>query len=155
MASFWPRRRCGPTVEGSKTSAEDKHRLYAAQVAKAVGVKRFEQFVFLQHFVLTFDESRHLLFWDPARSSKPFTLRLARTPKSPRQPSAYAARWRGAHHRESRAAAAVKGRAGAAAFRELARRRLSTFWEHYTPVDHRTPEERRRENEDFGSCRAC
>ena len=43
----------------------------------------------------------------------------------------------------------MRGRAGAAAFRELARRRLSTFWEHYTPVDHRTPEERRRENEDL------
>ncbi len=54
-----------PGVEGPDASAEDKHRLYAAQVAKAVGVKSFEQFVFLQHFVLTFDESRHLLFWDP------------------------------------------------------------------------------------------
>ncbi len=48
-----------------KLSAEDKHRLYGAEIAKAVGLKNFEQFVFLQHFVLTFDESRHLLFWDP------------------------------------------------------------------------------------------
>lgn len=54
-----------PALEALEPSAEDKQRLYAAQVAKAVGVKSFEQFVFLQHFVLTFDESRHLLFWDP------------------------------------------------------------------------------------------
>jgi DNA repair exonuclease SbcCD ATPase subunit len=45
-------------------SEEERQRLYATSVAEAVGVKTFEQFVFLQHFVLTFDESRHLLFWD-------------------------------------------------------------------------------------------
>jgi len=32
---------------------------------------------------------------------------------------------------------------------ELARRRLSSFWDHHTPVDQRTPEERRRENEEL------
>jgi hypothetical protein len=30
-----------------------------------IGLASFEQFVFLQHFVLTFDERRQLLFWEP------------------------------------------------------------------------------------------
>jgi len=33
-------------------------------MSKDIGIKSFEQFVFLQHFVFTFDERRHLLFWD-------------------------------------------------------------------------------------------
>lgn len=37
---------------------------YRESLCKDIGVNSFEQFVFLQHFLLTFDESRHLLFWD-------------------------------------------------------------------------------------------
>lgn len=37
---------------------------YREQLCNDVGLTSFEQFVFLQHFLLTFDESRHLLFWD-------------------------------------------------------------------------------------------
>lgn len=54
-----------PALDARAATAEERQGLYAAHVAEAVGVKSFEQFVFLQHFVLTFDESRHLLFWDP------------------------------------------------------------------------------------------
>jgi hypothetical protein len=36
---------------------------YSKQVTEEVGLASFEQLVFLQHFVLTFDERRHLLFW--------------------------------------------------------------------------------------------
>jgi DNA repair exonuclease SbcCD ATPase subunit len=40
------------------------HLHYAEELTKAVGVASFEQIVFLQYFVLTFDERRHLLFWN-------------------------------------------------------------------------------------------
>jgi DNA repair exonuclease SbcCD ATPase subunit len=73
----------GKAIDGSdaRVSAEDNHRLYAAQVAKAVGVKSFEQFVFLQHFVLTFDESRHLLFWDPRALEQALYLAFGTDPE--------------------------------------------------------------------------
>lgn len=38
--------------------------LYKDFFAKDVGVTTFEQYVFLQNFVLTFDESKKLIFWD-------------------------------------------------------------------------------------------
>jgi ABC-type cobalamin transport system ATPase subunit len=37
---------------------------YEHQVTKSIGLEAFEQFVFLQHFLFTFDESRRLLLWD-------------------------------------------------------------------------------------------
>lgn len=41
-----------------------RHDVYANAITGDVGLDSFEQLVFLQHFVLTFDERRHLLFWD-------------------------------------------------------------------------------------------
>tara|TARA_R110002072_G_scaffold128623_13_gene266487 strand:- start:5282 stop:7189 length:1908 start_codon:yes stop_codon:yes gene_type:complete len=41
------------------------HEEFISQLVADIGVASFEQFVFLQHFVLTFDEQRRLLFWDP------------------------------------------------------------------------------------------
>lgn len=41
-----------------------RNQIYQDRIAQDIGVKSFEQFVFLQHFILTFDERRHLLFWD-------------------------------------------------------------------------------------------
>ena len=37
---------------------------YQSLFCRASGLRDFGQFVFLQHFVLTFDERRHLLFWE-------------------------------------------------------------------------------------------
>lgn len=37
---------------------------YKELFAKDIGVTTFEQYVFLQNFVLTFDESKKLIFWD-------------------------------------------------------------------------------------------
>jgi DNA repair exonuclease SbcCD ATPase subunit len=37
--------------------------LYRKEMTRTTGLASFEQLVFLQHFVLTFDERRHLLFW--------------------------------------------------------------------------------------------
>lgn len=42
----------------------ERHREYAKSITSHIGLKTFEQFVFLQHFILTFDERRNLVFWD-------------------------------------------------------------------------------------------
>lgn len=52
-----------PYVDTSQMSDGDKHSYYREEITKDVGLTSFEQLVFLQHFVLTFDERRHLLFW--------------------------------------------------------------------------------------------
>jgi DNA repair exonuclease SbcCD ATPase subunit len=41
----------------------ERHRLYGEQIVADCGLDSFAQLVFLQHFVLTFDERRDLLFW--------------------------------------------------------------------------------------------
>src|SRR5205085_9692268 len=40
------------------------HRSYAARFVLDSGLSTFEEFVFLQHFVFTFDEQRRTLFWN-------------------------------------------------------------------------------------------
>lgn len=50
--------------DGSDMSPKERNQEYAKSVASAVGLGSFEQFVFLQHFVLTFDERRLLLFFE-------------------------------------------------------------------------------------------
>ena len=39
---------------------------YETNITSDIGLEAFAQFVFLQHFLFTFDESRHLLLWDQA-----------------------------------------------------------------------------------------
>ena len=51
----------GVELEGSPTTVNDS---YKNSVATSVGVANFEQFVFLQLFVFTFDEQRNLTFWE-------------------------------------------------------------------------------------------
>jgi len=51
--------------EGNSEKSVRNHKAYKDFVCSASGLASFEQFVFLQHFVLTFDESRRLVLWDP------------------------------------------------------------------------------------------
>jgi energy-coupling factor transporter ATP-binding protein EcfA2 len=51
-------------LDGARLSAEARHEQFGAALAESIGLRSFDQFVFLQHFVFTFDERRHLLFWD-------------------------------------------------------------------------------------------
>lgn len=44
-------------------SGEERQALYASSIVTDCGLESFAQLVFLQHFVLTFDERRQLLFW--------------------------------------------------------------------------------------------
>ena len=43
---------------------EDRQRIYEESVTADVGLGAYSQLAFLQHFVLTFDERRRLIFWD-------------------------------------------------------------------------------------------
>jgi len=45
-------------------SAKDKHDEYKQKLFRECGLSSFEQLSFLNSFVFTFDERRHLLFWD-------------------------------------------------------------------------------------------
>jgi DNA repair exonuclease SbcCD ATPase subunit len=50
--------------DSSDMTGRARQDLYASSLAKAVGLASFQQFAFLQLHLLTFDERRHLLFWD-------------------------------------------------------------------------------------------
>lgn len=53
--------------DGQLAAANEQR--YRDDLCEHVGLKTFQQFVLLQHFLLTFDESRHLIFWDREVSS--------------------------------------------------------------------------------------
>ena len=53
------------TVEYPDDSPEKRHFIYEGLITEQIGLGSFREFVFVQSFVLTFDERRHLLFWDP------------------------------------------------------------------------------------------
>jgi hypothetical protein len=57
-------KRDGKTVVVSRDSGEAIEERYRREVLSASGLPTFAQFVFLYHFVFTFDEGRHLITWD-------------------------------------------------------------------------------------------
>lgn len=53
-------------VDGSIFETEtDRQSQYERQILADMRLQGFDQLSFLQHFVLTFDERRHLIFWNP------------------------------------------------------------------------------------------
>jgi len=58
----------GTTLREQNSDLDDdaRHDLYRDQLVRDCNLGSFEQFVFLQHFLLSFDERRHLIFWDSA-----------------------------------------------------------------------------------------
>lgn len=55
----------GESAEPSDFESQfERDQEYKQFITKKIGLRSFDQFVFLQHLVLTFDESRHLLLWD-------------------------------------------------------------------------------------------
>lgn len=73
---FEPTQLRGLSIRGSGADEEvdradsdaDKsalHERYVARMVEDSGFASFEQIVFIHYFLLTFDERRHLLFWDP------------------------------------------------------------------------------------------
>jgi len=47
--------------EGTEKTGEQRNFEYQQRITQDIGLKSFQQFVFLHHMVFTFDESRHLL----------------------------------------------------------------------------------------------
>ncbi|MFF5536998.1 AAA family ATPase [Streptomyces cinerochromogenes] len=54
----------GEIVSIETNSDERRHEDYKKLLLEDCRLSSFDQFVFIQHFLLTFDERRHLLFWD-------------------------------------------------------------------------------------------
>lgn len=54
----------GSSVDTPVATDEERHTSYVQHLLGDCRLGTFEQFVFLQHFLFTFDERRHLLFWD-------------------------------------------------------------------------------------------
>jgi DNA repair exonuclease SbcCD ATPase subunit len=52
------------TVQYDDQSPEEKHSSYEELLAEGIGLASFRELVFVQSFVMMFDERRHLLFWD-------------------------------------------------------------------------------------------
>jgi len=57
------------TFNSKDSTPELNESHYRKDISEAIGLNSFEQFVLLQHFLFTFDESRHLIFWDRLVSS--------------------------------------------------------------------------------------
>lgn len=51
-------------LNGEDLTPTQRQQSYEQYITKDIGLASFQQFVFLQHFVLTFDERRQLLLWD-------------------------------------------------------------------------------------------
>lgn len=54
---------------------------YRRCMARDIGLASFEQFVFMQHFIFTFDEGRHLLFWDEQATAQTMYLCFGGSPE--------------------------------------------------------------------------
>lgn len=53
------------TISNDPTQdAEGRQKAYEDRIVQDTGLQTYAQFVFLQHFVFSFDENRHLLFWN-------------------------------------------------------------------------------------------
>jgi energy-coupling factor transporter ATP-binding protein EcfA2/hemerythrin superfamily protein len=71
------------STEDRQLSDDDGNALtsaYQTNVLKLVGLEDFAQFVFLMHFVATFDEGRHLLMWDDAALTNALYLAFGADP---------------------------------------------------------------------------
>lgn len=55
----------GQEEDFSNLSPEERQQIYEKILTEQIGLESFRELVFLQCFVFTFDERRHLLFWDP------------------------------------------------------------------------------------------
>jgi DNA repair exonuclease SbcCD ATPase subunit len=66
---FWTKNK--KKIKSVKTdgfSPRELNEIYKAEIAKDMGIDNFDYYVFIQLYVLTFDESRRLIFWDDRAS---------------------------------------------------------------------------------------
>lgn len=57
-------------VDGTALSPIQREKQFKEDFCQDIGMQSFEQFIFFQHFLLTFDEARHLLFWDESAATQ-------------------------------------------------------------------------------------
>jgi len=65
--------------------AEERQQKYERSVVTDIGLQTFAQYVFLQHFVFSFDEHRHLLFWNSRATELVLYLALGLDPNLAKQ----------------------------------------------------------------------
>ena len=58
----------------TNSSPEELNRLYQSTLANDMGIGSFENFVFFQLYVLTFDENRRMLFWNEKASTNTLSM---------------------------------------------------------------------------------
>jgi DNA repair exonuclease SbcCD ATPase subunit len=57
-----------------KNTRENLNEKYKEEITKDMGLMKYEYFIFLQFYVLTFDENRRLLFWDDRSLSNALSI---------------------------------------------------------------------------------
>jgi ABC-type Na+ transport system ATPase subunit NatA/energy-coupling factor transporter ATP-binding protein EcfA2 len=67
--------------DGTRLTPTGRHLRFKELIPEEIGLESFEQFVFLQHFVFTFDERRQLLFWNRAVMGQALHLCFGLDPK--------------------------------------------------------------------------
>jgi ABC-type cobalamin/Fe3+-siderophores transport system ATPase subunit len=63
------------------TTDEERHQLYEGSLVEHMHIRTYAQYVFLQHFLFSFDERRHLLFWDASATEQVLYLALGLDPE--------------------------------------------------------------------------
>ncbi|WP_353662629.1 AAA family ATPase [Hydrogenimonas sp. SS33] len=58
----------------TNSSSEELNRIYQSSLANDMGIGSFENFVFFQLYVLTFDENRRMLFWNEKASTNTLSM---------------------------------------------------------------------------------
>jgi len=58
----------------SNLSPIELNEKYQEELAKEMSISNFDYFIFLQLYVLTFDENRRMIFWDPRASSHALSI---------------------------------------------------------------------------------
>ena len=62
------------TIDYSEFDGKEKLKIYQDIIAEEVGIGTFENFIFYQLYVLTFDENRRTIFWDDNVSTETLSL---------------------------------------------------------------------------------
>lgn len=68
-------------VDEDDNSLSDKALAYQRAIVEASGLASFDQFCFWQLFMMTFDERRHLLFWDEKTLQSALMIALGKRPQ--------------------------------------------------------------------------
>jgi predicted nucleic acid-binding Zn-ribbon protein len=74
-----------PATTTENMQRGERHQKYAERIVRDIGLASFVEFVFLQHFVFTFDEQRKTLFWSPRILERSLYLAFGLNPNMAKQ----------------------------------------------------------------------